>query len=133
MTMRTLKVLAIVVGVAGAGFGGMAVAGMKATAETVLIYGSGLRCHGSLAAARNSANAIEYIGCKVVGTTSGASVLCEAQDSAGTQFSCNSTNSNIVAAARAISGDSFLTINRDSTDQCTLLYVDNSSVHEPKD
>jgi len=131
MHKRTLKALAIV-GVVGACFGGIAAAGMKATSETVLIYGGGLRVHGSLGAVRNSSSPTEFIGCRVIGTNSGTSVNCSAQDSAGATFDCSSSNANIVDTARAISGDSWVSLNRDSTGTCTLIYVENSSTHMPK-
>jgi hypothetical protein len=131
MDKRTSKVLAIV-GVAGVFFCGIADAGQKATSETVLIYGSGLRVHGALGAVRNSASPTEFIGCKVTASSSGSSVSCSAQDAAGATFSCSSSNANLVNAALAISGDSWLSVNRDSTSTCTLISVENSSIHEPK-
>ena len=134
MDKRRLKVLAIVgvVGVVGGFCSWKAHAGSKALNENVLIYGGGLRLHGSLGAVRNSQSQTEYIGCKVTASSSGSSVLCLATDAAGTQFSCNSSSAYMVDAALGISGDSWLSVNRDSTGTCTLISVENSSVHEPK-
>jgi hypothetical protein len=131
MNKRTLKALAIV-GAVGACFGGIAAAGLKATSETVTIYGNGLRVHGSLGAVRNSPSTTEFIGCRVSAGTSGTTVSCSAQDSAGATFDCSSSNANLVNAALALSGDSWLNVNRDTTGTCTFIAVENSSVHVPK-
>ena len=131
MDKRTLKFLAIF-GFAAVAFCGIADAGSKTLNETVLIYGSGLRVHGSLGAVRNSASPTEYIGCRVSASPSGSTVSCTAQDAAGAQFSCSSSNANLVNAALGISGDSWVNVIKDSTGTCTFLAVENSSVHEPK-
>ena len=112
---------------------GLAVAGQKDTGGTVNIYGSNLRVMGSLSAARNSSNTVEYLGCKVsVSPGSAPSVTCSAQNSAGVQFSCSSSDAGLVNVALGIKGDSFINVNRDSAGTCTLLAVDNSSIHGPK-
>ena len=107
---------------------------MKATSQTVNIYGNGLRVSGSLSAVRNSSNTTEYIGCKVSASagTSPATVSCSAQNSVGAQFNCSSNDTHIVQVALSISGDSFVNVNRDSAGTCTYISVDNSSINEPK-
>jgi hypothetical protein len=133
MNKRTLAALAIV-GVAGILCCWNAYAGMKSAPETVKIYGNNLRVMGSLGGARNSSNAKEYIGCKVIADLSGVQVVCSAQDSTGAQWDCSSKNANFIKVALGISGDSFLTLNRDkvSPSTCTYMAVDNTSDHQPK-
>ena len=128
-----MKVLAIVGVAAAVVFCGIADAGMKNTSETVVIYGNSLRVRGSMGGTRSSSNTKEVIGCKVIADTGGLLVSCFAQDSAGTQWSCDSTDANMVKAASAISGASYVTLNRDKTNasKCTYIAVDNSSAHQP--
>ena len=48
--------------------------------------------YGSLGSARNSANAVEHIGC----STTGGTALCSARNAAGTTASCSTNNAFMV-------------------------------------
>jgi len=132
MNKGTRTILTII-GATGVLAGGLAFAGEHYTGGAVSIYGSGLRANGSLGAVRNSANAVEYLGCKVSASSTAAPVAtCSAKDSAGATFYCQTSNTGMVTVALSLSGDSFVTLNRDTAGNCTLITVDNSSLYSPK-
>ncbi|MCP3063203.1 hypothetical protein LXT21_30945 [Myxococcus sp. K38C18041901] len=92
------------------------------------------RASGSLGDARNSADTRQFIGCSITTTVGSAPILgCFAYDVAGTYFACSSTNSDLLATARSITTDSFISFNRyPGTATCSVLSVVNASLGAPK-
>jgi hypothetical protein len=96
---------------------------------------SGNSVSGSLGSARNSPNAIEYIGCAVYGRPTKAWATCWAQDAAGNQVSCYADPAlapSIVTTVAALSGDGLLTFSWDASGNCTQVNVSTRSYYEPK-
>jgi hypothetical protein len=84
---------------------------------------------GDLGDARNSADAVQYIGCSV----SPAYALCYAVNSAGVLHSCSTTDPDMLAAIRSIHGDSHMVFRWDSVSGlCTSFLVYNDSRYAPK-
>ncbi len=118
--------------VAGLLMGGSAWAGYKAT-NTVGNTPSSREAWGSMAAARNSANDVEYIGCEVKTTIGGGPVVtCLARNAAGTTVQCTSNNSWMVQAANAISPEAMLRFHWNLSNECDIIEVENYSYHPPK-
>jgi hypothetical protein len=91
------------------------------------------RATGTLGSARNSANAIEYIGCYTTSySTGGTSAVCVAVNSANYSVSCSTWQADIVKAAQSIDTDSYISFTYDSSANCTSLQVVNYSMYEPK-
>ena len=86
---------------------------------------------GSLGDARNSADAVQYIGCYNASSVGSTIVLCEAQDAGGVYRSCVTTDVNMVATARSISGGSFLYFQWNASGNCTALQVTSYSLFRP--
>jgi hypothetical protein len=99
----------------------------------VVVTSSG--AHGSLGTARNSTDTIQYIAC-TINVYSGSSpyVSCFANEaSTGYAYvSCYSYDANLVNAARAITGDSYIQFQFNTSGICTSLYVMNGSHMDPK-
>ncbi|NVJ27046.1 MULTISPECIES: hypothetical protein [Myxococcus] len=91
---------------------------------------------GSLAGARNSADATQHIGCHLISyaaSTGGpVRVLCVANSAAGVYGTCSSTDPVIVEGVRSIGDESYLWFNWDASGQCTYLHVSKISYYEPK-
>jgi hypothetical protein len=84
---------------------------------------------GNLGDARNSADAVQYIGCSVYP----ASALCVAVNSAGVMHSCSTSDPDMMAAIRSIHGDSYLVFRWDPANGlCTTILVYNDSRYAPK-
>jgi hypothetical protein len=128
--MRKMHVAAWV-GAAVALLGTGALAGSKSN-PTVVVDTVVREAFGSLGSARNSADAVQYIGCTVVSSAASTSVSCTARNSAGTIGSCTSTNATLVDAARNLDGDAYIYFSWDAGGSCTLLSVAKSSVYTPK-
>jgi hypothetical protein len=86
---------------------------------------------GSMATARTSANAVEYIQCEVYGLAgaASASVACIARNASGVQGYCSSTDPVMLDVIRAINDNSYLQFNWDASNRCTNLYLYNSSCY----
>jgi hypothetical protein len=88
---------------------------------------------GSLGSARNSADALEYIGCAIYGYPGSISAQCAAYDANANYAYCTASDPALVEAARSVSGDSWLQFQWDQTTQeCTGIVVRNQSSFEPK-
>jgi hypothetical protein len=86
-----------------------------------------------MAAARNSANDVEYIGCEVKTTIGGGPwVTCIARNAAGTSVQCTSNNSWMIQAANAISPEAMLRFHWSLSNECDIIEVENYSYHPPK-
>ncbi len=121
------------------GIVGTLLAGTAAWAGVKTIYNVGINtstraAYGSMGTARSSADSNQYIGCAVLGYSTGSSsVICQAQDASGVAAYCTSTNPAIVTAATSQSGDAYLYFNYDASGTCTYLYVSNVSNYAPRE
>jgi hypothetical protein len=96
--------------------------------------------YGILGATRNSANAIEYIGCGITAfpaaTYVGApktSATCLAQDANGVSVSCTTTDANLMNVIQGLKGDSYLAfVYNAPTGLCTQITIYNDSWNPPK-
>ena len=127
--------LAVAALVAGVGLSGTAQAGAKG-ANNVYVSASSRVAQGDLGQARSTADSTQFLGCYTQSyrNASGAfeQVNCQARDTAGVYYSCWATEPELVRAARAISGDSFLFFAGDAAGKCTSILVDQSSLYQPK-
>jgi hypothetical protein len=91
---------------------------------------------GSAGGARNSVDAIQYIGCMASwSAVTGPSVLCTARDAAGNLFLCQTNNSSVLAQiVSSASSDSFYVIQASGPNagSCKSIEISNSSQYEPK-
>ncbi len=109
-----------------------AMAGQK-TSNPVAVDATARVANGSLGSARNSADNLQYIGC-AAGALSfgGTNMYCFAQTADNVYAECQSTSPQLVQAAQAMSGDSYVHFAWDASGTCTYLLVINSSRLTPK-
>jgi hypothetical protein len=86
---------------------------------------------GSMGSARNSADAVQYIGCSVNTSTTGTYGICEARSPANSARSCSTTNADMLAAIRMVNEASFIFFTWDANSNCTQVSVVNWSFVEP--
>lgn len=84
--------------------------------------------YGDLGYARNTADTVQYIGCSVTGVIA----VCAARDSTGLTRSCSTSDPDLMALARSLNGDSYLSFSWDGSGFCTTLQVRNYSWLAPK-
>ena len=109
--------------------GTVAGAGMKISSPVVVSSGNAT---GAMGSARNSGDAVQYIGCTISGYAGTApSVTCFAQDLTS-YGACSTSDANIVAAASAIADDSYISFSWDGWGACTSLQVTKASHGAPK-
>jgi hypothetical protein len=86
---------------------------------------------GNLSVARYSTDPYQYIGCYTDFNTSPygtpVSVQCFAENSAGVQKACRSTNPDFAQAAGRINDTSYVYVTFDSGGNCTSIEVQNAS------
>jgi hypothetical protein len=112
--------------------GGTALAGFK-TNIPVVIDLELRNAQGALGTARNTTDALQYIGCTITTDDGWSLTECVARDAAGVTVSCiNGVNTGMRDAALSINGDSFIYFQWDAIGQCTQLVVRNNSWHAPK-
>lgn len=129
MAKHTSKLVGIAV---TALIGTAAWAGAKST-NTVLVNTGARSASGSLGDARNSADTQQFIGCSITTYVGSAPSLgCFAMDTSSNYVGCSSTNADLVATARSINGDSYITFTWDTFSACTSLHVTNASHGAPK-
>jgi hypothetical protein len=84
---------------------------------------------GSMAAARDSSDSLQYIGCSF-SNNGGPFVVCSAKDKAGKSYTCTSTSPALAAAVKAITDFSSIVFGSlDGTASCSGLWVQNFSSH----
>jgi hypothetical protein len=106
----------------------LAWAGARFTPEVVL---GPTFAYGSVAGARYSSDALQYIGCiQVHDSFSGFFAACYAADRFGGLFSCFTVNPNKQAVIQSISEFSILNI-FSTAGECTYISVDNNSFWIP--
>lgn len=85
--------------------------------------------YGFLGTARNSADAVQQIGC----FSSGGSATCSGTSAAGQSFSCSTAVASDLAAIHSMTNDSYLLFGWDNaTGLCEFVYVRNMSYTPPK-
>jgi len=105
-----------------------AVAGDKVTHEVTFDTTKPF-ARGNLGDARNSVDAVQYIGCTITGSAGS----CIAVNSAGVVHSCTTTDPGMMSAIGAINGDSYVVFRWDgATGLCTTVQVSNYSQYAPK-
>ncbi|TPV96903.1 MAG: hypothetical protein B7733_02330 [Myxococcales bacterium FL481] len=82
---------------------------------------------GSLGSARNSADAVQYIGCRDHGNVA----WCYGRNAAGTVASCSTANAQHLAVVRGLTESSYLSVDF-SAGTCTSMFQSNFSQLEPK-
>ncbi|PWK54347.1 hypothetical protein [Pleionea mediterranea] len=82
--------------------------------------------YGSMVGARNSADNSQFISCAFVGLPSSQYGVCSARDTAGTYFSCTTTEPYHVDQIRGLSNESYLYIRRDGS-KCDYIYSSTGS------
>ena len=87
---------------------------------------------GALGSARNSADAIQFIGCEAFVSGGLFQGLCFANSPAGVSVLCTTSSATMVQTILGISGDSFISFSWDTTSTCASLSVENFSNLEPK-
>jgi hypothetical protein len=98
----------------------------------VLVDTVNMRAGGNLGSARNSGDKFQLLGCKLTVDGWGAYAFCVARNAQGSVASCSTDNPEMLAAIRAISGDSFIMFKWDNIGFCTEIVVLNGSETEPK-
>jgi hypothetical protein len=95
----------------------------------VVFIDDGVRfASGSLGGAHNTADRVQLIGCTV-----GPFITnCVARNSAGLTRSCFTSDTVLIANARAINGSSILSFSWNANGQCTGITVENTSRVPPK-
>lgn len=111
---------------------GTAFAGLK-TNIPVTVNTTSRFAAGAIGSARNSADAVQNIGCSLSATpTSAARVFCFARNAANVYGSCSSSDPKLVAAAQSINPDSYVYFAWDTTGACTFLSLYEVSYYPPK-
>ena len=75
----------------------------------------------------NSTNANEYVGCNISSTASSSYLTCFARDATSRYVSCWSDSPYHVNAIQALTADSYVSFNWDTTGRCTNVTFETSS------
>jgi hypothetical protein len=129
-TTMNIRKLALIATFAALVIGaGLAHAGSVSNQAVTFSTTGGLEgASGSVRATRNTADAVQYIGCVRYAYDSGSnSALCYAKNSAGTVRQCTTNDPNMLRAAELMNPMSFLyfVVNTDGT--CDRVIVTNTS------
>lgn len=129
--MRKMKA---VLGVVAVGLvGASAWAGSKSTNWAVTIDTAAKTAHGSVGAARSSADTLQYIGCSVYAYEDGFTYAgCSAKNAAGTFVNCSSSVPAIVETVRNMPSDGFVQFYWNTNGDCTYVSLGNYSYYAPK-
>ncbi len=104
-----------------------ATAGLKSTHEVAIGATPGVsgrtRAQGSIMGARNSADSVQYIGCRANQEIG----YCYAKDKAGRAFMCSSSAPAMLTAITAVNASSHLIIDADGLGICRNLEITNMS------
>lgn len=116
--------------------GGVALAGLKLSLPVTVIRnadGSGT-ASGAMGAVRNSADGTEVLTCATTTVAGSVTGSCSAINAAPipVNLTCTTTDSEMVAAIRSVTTDSFVKFLSDNTGKCISITVENASYYEPK-
>jgi hypothetical protein len=110
---------------------GTAYAGLKSNSPVFI--DTGLRiANGSLGSVRNTADAVQHIGCYTNAFAASVTTFCQARNAAGTSISCSTTSANLVNVVHGLTGDSHLWFSWNAAGTCTEIDVYNVSQTPPK-
>src|SRR5262249_17500944 len=88
---------------------------------------------GAIGDIRGSSDTTQFITCELTAYSYGAvNASCWGRDANSKSFSCSTTNSAMISAVQAISGDSFLDVSWDAQGNCTEISVEQASWASPK-
>jgi hypothetical protein len=104
---------------------GTAFAGLKGTYN---VFTTASSFGGSLGSARNSADAVQYIGCRDQQTVA----YCYGRDAAGVTKSCTTSNPTHLAMIRGWTDSVYVRINFNTAGTCTNILQSVFSQLEPK-
>jgi hypothetical protein len=88
--------------------------------------------YGSIGGARNSPDSTQFLYLSVWSNGTTEAVIVVAQDAAGLTMSCYSYEPLMVAAARTVTSDAYISFSWTSSGQCTGLDVRAASITPPK-
>jgi len=127
MNMKTkIVILALSVFVIGTAY-----AGRRSTYVTT-VDTANRTAYGDVMSARSSAGANAFIGCTVLGFSSGSSeAICSAGDASGVTAYCYSQAPAIIQAASVSGSSTYYYFQWDASSQCTYVYASNESVYGP--
>ena len=109
-----------------------AVAGMRTISQVKISDAQGWAT-GDLGYARSTGDTVQYIGCYINGSGSGAATgVCTARNSANVTRSCSTTQSKWLDIIASLNGDSNLYFRWGSDGKCTMIIVENNSTLAPK-
>lgn len=131
--MQKSKLGAIIAG-AVVLFSGAAMAGYKAAYPVTVMTNadnSGI-AFGSMGTARNSSDAVQYIGCSTQSSFSPVTGTCFAKNAAGKYLQCVTTDPTIVSVISSVAKSSFISFSASPTGACYYVNVTNNSYFEPE-
>ena len=99
-----------------------ALAGLR-TSNQVVIVDDKSYAIGDLSATSNTSDRTQVLGC----SSEIGFAVCYATDSTGRSRGCTTSDPEILAVMRSLSGDSTLVFYWDTSGHCTQVYVENSS------
>jgi hypothetical protein len=109
-----------------------AFAGMK-TIQQVTINDASSWAAGDLGYARGTSDDVQYIGCYINGSGSGAANgVCQARNAAGVTRSCSTNQPKWLDIIASVSGDSNVYFRWNTDGKCTMIIVENHSTLAPK-
>lgn len=123
--------LILVGAVCGLALPTVAIAGYHHISEVVVRTN---QAYGSVAAARNSSDNFQYIGCGTIVDTiwgGGTYGQCTAEDRNGVRVACRTTNPEMMQAMATVGELSFISFVFNSSGTCTYVYVTNASNYLP--
>jgi hypothetical protein len=111
--------------------GSQAFAGQKWGPSQVLLYDQ--YAQGDLTDARNSSDALQFIGCSVGASAAQTYVSCAAENAAGVTRSCYAANSPALAAiAGTIEPGTYMHFYWDASGTCTMIEAAHFSGYTPR-
>ncbi len=110
-----------------------AAAGLRLTYE-VVIDATQRYAFGSMAAARNSSDPYQAIGCVVFGRPGNASIQCQARDANDNYATCMIAPPppEMLAALQTLTSEALIYFAWDANGQCSDMFVTLFSYHPPK-
>ena len=105
-------------------------AGFRLDSVDVLIVDAGRIASGTVGAARNSTDNMQFIYCYSTGAATGG---CMARDATGLTRACTTTSAAQIAVIRSLRNDSYISFSWESTGgACTRIDTSISSRYSPK-
>lgn len=113
-------------------FSGVALAGYKASYPVNVMTnadGSGM-AWGAMGTARNSPDAVQYLGCAIQSSYSPTTGMCVAKNSAGKYLQCVTSDPTILSVISSVSKSAFIHFAASETGACYYVDVVNYSFYE---